>query len=256
MNVDILPELVEGFAANILAYAVLLAAIATITMALLELVKAVARLRLNYHKRMVEQWVSSRDCFQELLVLTVAEVKSSGALFDQPTSKMMGQIQSACSVVMDFPLLYPNMYRFLTDVPTSEAAARETGGGTGAGGRTSDADTWRDFAARLDQPRGEGAPDGAPPPGIEAATRARARLDHFVTRKLDAFQTRTEYIWARANQVAAVVAAAVFIWVLLRTPEIGASWRQAAILAAFGGMLAPFAKDVVSALSGLRARPT
>ncbi len=36
---NVLPNLVDGVTANVLAYAVLLAAVATITMALLELVK-------------------------------------------------------------------------------------------------------------------------------------------------------------------------------------------------------------------------
>lgn len=254
MELDILPELVEGFAANIVAYAALLAAIATVTMALLELVKAVLRLRLSYHRRMVREWIGDERRYEELLVLTVAGVDSAGALFDQPTDRMMGQIQSATNVVMDFPMLYPELYEFLTGEPSSAAAARETELSGKTRGKTSDAEVWREFAIRLEASDGEGGAGAPPLEGIGRATRARTRLDHFVTRRLDAFQTRTEYIWARANQVAAVVGAAVFILVLLVRVGIEASGLQAFFLASFGGMVAPFAKDVMTALSGLRAR--
>lgn len=251
---DILPELVEGFAANIVAYAALLAAIATITMALVELVKVVLRLRLIYHRRMVQDWLGDERRYEELLVLSVASVDSAGALFDQPTDRMMGQIQSATSVVMDFPMLYPALYEFLTGEPASEAAARETSLAGRTHGTTSDAAVWREFAARLEEVDGDSGPNAPPLKGIGRATRARNRLDHFVTRRLDAFQTRTEYIWARMNQIASVLGAAIFILVLLTRSSIETSALQSFFLAVSGGMIAPFAKDVVSALSGLRAR--
>lgn len=254
MDLEILPELVEGFAANIVAYAALLAAIATVTMALLELLKATLRLRLTYHRRMVRDWLADERRYEELLVLSVAGVDSAGALFDQPTDRMMGQIQSAASVVMDFPMLYPALYEFLTGEPASAAAARETSGAGTTHGSTSDAEVWREFAQRLEMSDGDGGAGGPALDGVARATRARSRLDHFVTRRLDAFQTRTEYIWARMNQAAAVVGGAVFILVLLARTGIDASWIQSFFLAVSGGMLAPFAKDVVAALSGLRAR--
>lgn len=244
----LLPQIVDGFAANILAYAVLLAAVATITMALLELAKAIVRVRLHYHRRMVSEWVGP-DAYRELLLLAVAEVESAGALFDQPTDKMMGQIQSAANVALDFPELYPAFYGFLTRAPRSDAARRETGDGASAA--TDDAAVWRTYSRMLDLDR---TGDDALPPGAQAAMRARARLDHFTTRKLDAFQTRTEYIWARANQLVAVVGCGAFILVILASLPL--SLGQKVMLAAFGGMIAPFAKDVVTALGGLRARAT
>jgi hypothetical protein len=246
---DILPPIVEGVAANILAYAVLLAAIATITMALLELVKAVTRARPIYHRKLVQAWV--RDAYGELLVLTVAEVKSAAALFDQPTDKMMGQVQAAANVALDFPELYPKLYAFLTRIPQSPAA--ESAGVSPAGAlKPDDANVWRDYSRTLDNDRKS---DDELPPGAQAAMRARARLDHFVTRKLDAFQTRAEYLWGRANQLIAVIGCAAFTLILIFNSEaIDVSPVQGFFLATFGGMIAPFAKDVVTALSGLRAK--
>src|SRR5579872_4717051 len=92
----ILPPLVDGFSANILAYAVLLASIATITIALLELVKAVFKLRLVYQKRMVKRWINkklptSNTAYEQLIILSVSDIDSANALFDQPSEKMMGE---------------------------------------------------------------------------------------------------------------------------------------------------------------------
>lgn len=237
---DILPTIVEGVAGNILAYAVLLAAIATIAMALLELLKAVTQARRHYHRAEVAKWAG--DAYEELLLLAVAGVDSAGALFDQPTDKMMGQIQSAANVALDFPELYPVFYGFLTTAPQSRATAADS----------RDAEVWRDYSRTLDLDR---TPDDRLPEGAQAAMRARSRLDHFVTRKLDAFQTRTEYIWARVNQVVALLGCGTLIYFVLHRSNLpNLSVPQTFFLVVFGAMLAPFAKDVVTALTGLRAR--
>jgi hypothetical protein len=245
---DILPTIVEGVVANILAYAVLLAAIATIAMALLELLKAVSRVRLLYHRWMIKRW--SEQAYPELLLLTVTEVDSAGALFDQPTDKMMGQVQSAANVALDFPEIYPTLYAFLTRTPASVAARRETGVGESSG-KAEDAQVWRQYSRTLDNDRRS---DESLPEGAQAAMRARARLDHFVTRKLDAFQTRTEYIWARSNQLVATIGCGVLIYYVLDASRLELTPTQFFFLIVFGAMLAPFAKDVVTALTGLRAR--
>jgi hypothetical protein len=262
---DLLPNLVDGFAANLIAYATLLAAIATLTMALLELLKAVLQLRPQYHRRMVRRWLASEACYEELLILSVAGVDSANALFDQPTGKMMGQLQAATNVVVEFPAMFPAMYDFLTRVPRSEAAAAETTGRGVAAAGTSDAQVWRAFVAQLESPApapgaarsplSAASADEPDPAVVRAATHARTRIDHFISRKLDAFQTRTEYLWARANQTAAVAGAAGVIVYLLQSQSVATSWLQQVTLAAFGGMVAPFAKDVVSALTGLKTRP-
>ncbi len=101
----LLPPLVDGFTANLLAYAGLLAAISTIVMTLLELVKAMTRMRLTYQARMVKQWLrENSDAFDQLIVLSIADRSMAGALFDQPSEKMMGQIQAAANVALDHTL--------------------------------------------------------------------------------------------------------------------------------------------------------
>jgi hypothetical protein len=224
----------------------MLAAIATSAMALLELAKGVTRARLFYHRSMVKRW--TEDAYPQLLLLTVAEVDSAGALFDQPTDKMMGQVQSAANVALDFPDIYPDLYRFLTRTPQSTAAQRETGVGESAD-KAEDAQVWREYSRTLDADRQS---NDSLPEGAQAAMRARARLDHFVTRKLDAFQTRTEYIWARLNQIVALLGCGVLMYYLLSGTSLDEPRKW--VLTIFGAMLAPFAKDVVTALSGLRSK--
>jgi hypothetical protein len=242
---DLLPPLVGGFTANILAYAVLLAAIATIIMALLELTKALLHLRLFYHRYMISKWLNDDQRYNELLILAVGEKDDSSMLFDQPTDKLMGQIQAVANVVMDFPHLYPALYEFLTHIPQA---------GSSLSGEKADSKIWSEFSRHVSSLQERDKQE------LQLATQARARLDHFVARKLDAFQTKTEYKWARLNQLVSVVGSAIFICALLVKLEESKAVKgdysasQIFLLSAFGGMLAPFAKDVVSALSNLRAK--
>ncbi len=243
-----LPGIVDSFVGNILSYAVLLASIATITMTFLELIKAVFGLRLNYHRKKIVSWLKNEQAYHELLILSVAEVESADALFDQPTDKMLGQIQAATNVVIDFPDLYPAMYDFLTGVPRSEAARAETNQSDNNYNdqkSSQDRDIWANFITRA----GTAPSDEA----TQAATKARARIDHFVSRKLDAFQTRTEYKWARLNQYWAVGGASILIFSFLRMLDPHPSpIIPAVFLALFGGMISPFAKDIITGLSSIK----
>jgi hypothetical protein len=229
-----LPKLVDGVAGNILSYALILAAVATITMAFLELIKAVFKLRFKYHLSKVQKWIHDDKAFEQLIVLTVAKKDAEEALFDQPTDKLMAQIQAAANIAVDFPDTYPALYEFFACNPLDQ------------GGLDSDAAIWKNFISQTLV-----TPD-AKSPLVQRATRARTSIDHFVSRRLDAFQTRTEYLWARKNQYWSVAASTLFLTVLL--VYIGVPLVWAILLAGFGGMMAPFAKDIVTALSGLRTK--
>jgi hypothetical protein len=245
-----LPDLVNNMVGNILSYALILAAISTITMTFLELFKALLKLRPKYHRKKVQRWIGNRDAYDELLVLTVTDQQASDALFDQQTDKMMGQIQAAANVIVDFPENYQRLYQFLTKIPEpyrsenkNEARIRSK-----REPEPSDAEIWYDFISRQDL-KVEVSPSS---PEVQQATRARARIDHFVARKLDAFQSQTELYWARQNQFLSVSTASVFLIALLLYIGVPVVWSV--VLAIFGGMMAPFAKDVVSGLSGIRTK--
>ncbi|MCW4470245.1 hypothetical protein OGH69_14805 [Flavobacterium sp. MFBS3-15] len=249
-----LPPLVDNFIGNILSYAVVLATVATITMTFLEMFKTILKWKLNFHKSRVRFWVGNQSQFEELLILTVANIDSANALFDQPTDKMMAQIQAATNVAIDYPDMYPHLYAFITGSPQSEAAARETGGSgyRDTNETPTDAQIWSSFILSKTKVSNNDISNPEFDLQLQAATKARARIDHFIARKLDALQTQLEYNWARKNQYLAVFACACLLMGLLLSlnvpilPAIGLSF--------FGGMMAPLAKDIVSALSGLKSK--
>jgi hypothetical protein len=237
---------VESFSGKILDYALLLAAIGTIAMALLELVKSVTFWRRHFHRRRVGHWLAgapdANAAEQQLMLLAAGGKENAAVLYDQPAAKLMGQIQAAANVALDFPSKYAALYEFLATVPQ----ARELRAGA------DDAKTWRQFSEQ----RMEGRPRKAIADDVQAraATQARARLGNLVSRKLDVLQNNIEFAWARLNQLWSVAGGgALLAWILLhQTPA--PSPELVVLLSLLGGLVAPFAKDLVSALTGLRAR--
>ncbi|GAA3971171.1 hypothetical protein GCM10022246_24580 [Pedobacter ginsengiterrae] len=97
-----LPELVNKFAGSILAYALLLAAVARFTMSYLDLTKSLFFSRLSFLKNSMRDWLYSEANYRDLLILTFAGVDIEDALFDQPTDRMKGQIQWGANVAIGF----------------------------------------------------------------------------------------------------------------------------------------------------------
>ena len=235
-----LTKTIEGLSTRILDYALVLAAVGTIAMALIELVKALTFSRLLFHRLMIARWLGDDASLRsELLTLAAGGPANANALYDQPSEKLMAQVQAAANVALDFPMVYPRFYAFLTT-------------GSAAAGAKSDQEKWREFAPKLAQ----GVPAD---PGARAtfeqesrdSTQARARLGNLVTRRLDAVQTRIDYVWARLNQILAVAAGALILSYSLPStiPEF-----TRFVMSVTGGLIAPFAKDVVNKLTGLQAR--
>jgi hypothetical protein len=238
---------VESLSGKILDYALLLAAIGTIAMALLELIKNVTYWRRHFHRRRIERWLAtapdSKAAQQQLMLLAAGGLQNAAVLYDQPAAKLMGQVQAAANVALDFPSKYPAFYGFIAAMPQ----VRELREGA------DDAKIWLKFSAeRMEgRPRKAGITDDMQARG---AAQARARLGNLVSRKLDVLQNEIEFDWARLNQLWSVASGgALLAWVLLNqkphpSPEL------IVLLSLLGGLVAPFAKDVVSALTSLRAR--
>lgn len=245
LDLPALTKTIEGISGRILDYALVLAAVGTITVALIELIKVVTRGRLLFHRSMIDRWIEGNDAVRlELLVLAAGGAENASALYDQPSEKMLGQIQAAANVALDFPQVYPDFYALLTR-------------GSATVDANADHERWRRFAPRMAQ----GIPtEPTAKAQFEAdardSTQARARLGNLVTRKLDALQTRIDYVWARLNQTVAVVCGALLLYVALpavvNSSPVPATTRW--LMAVIGGLIAPFAKDVVNKLSGLQVR--
>ena len=247
-SLDVLATNLTNFNGSVLDYAIVLAAIGTVTMALIELFKSVFDMRLKFHRWRVSKWIEDSAARDELLMVAsggmvgmpvqtgvamfaVGEVPLGDAIFDQPTEKLLGQIQSAVNLIMDFPQLYPSAYRFIAAPLPSH-------------GTTNDMELWQQVAEEL--AAGTEVADNR----SRAATQARARINTIIARRLDGFQNATLYLWAELNQRASVILGAVLILIL-----VGPSGGPNAVLfAGLGGLVAPFAKDIVTALSGLKTK--
>ena len=247
MDTSTIAVTVESFSGRILDYALLLAAIGTIAMALLELIKSVTYWRRHFHRGRLERWLAtasdSKSAHQQLMLLAAGGPGNANVLYDQTTAKLMGQVQAAANVALDFPAKYPAFYEFIAAMPQ----VRELREGT------DDAKTWLKFSAeRMEgRPRKVSITDDMQARG---AAQARARLGNLVSRKLDVLQNEIEFDWARLNQLWSVAGGgALLAWILLnQKPHL--SPDMVVLLSLLGGLVAPFAKDVVSALTSLRAR--
>ncbi len=261
-------DVVNNFSGLILNYAILLAAIGTITMAIIELYKSVSNSRLHFHKNRTRVWLQADqnpEAYSEMLSLAtghplreaflekqsvgfaraaIGEVHFSDVIFDQPADKMLGQMQAAVNIVLDFPQKYQALYAFLTG---SESANK----------LHDDAQLWMEYCGKVSAGASAGITwkEDDKQLGRDAA-QARARLANLVARKLDGFQNETQYLWAEYNQRASVIIGTAFLLYVLSQVDSARNlgWMGILLLSVFGGMISPFAKDVVSALSGLSAK--
>lgn len=251
---DIAPvaTIIDAIASKSLDYAVLLAAIGTLSMAFIELLKGLTAFRRHFHRRELALWMPDQDCRSELLVLAAGGEQNADVLFDQPTERMLGQIQAASNLSLEYPDRYPHTYAFFTQedlqlklMQTSDA--------------TNDSESWANFATRIaregfttdEAQRFKQESEG------RAAQQARVRLGNLIARRLDMFQNRTQYRWARLNQLFSIITGATLTAYALSSTNKIDSPRDLFVLlllSLLAGMLAPFAKDVVAAISGMRTK--
>ena len=256
---------IDGFADFLLEYFLVLAAAGALAMAIVELFKKLLDARTRFHARRVTRWLTewgagSPEALGELLHLAAgvrkedadcrarALIKDKGALqgwiwmnndqantaFALEIERMMACFQDAAELALTSPVLYPNLFDFIT------SAAEQV-----------DRDKWRTEATETIT-AAESTADK-----MKARAERYARLRQAVKRKLDAFQTFTDMQWANrtqfwSNVVGIAVLGAAFIAVHLTTGLQSQDWPLAVVFSVLGGMLAPLAKDVVTALQQVR----
>src|ERR1700680_2269896 len=225
-------------------YAAAIAAVSALSMGLLEFFKAVLDARRWYQEQHLRSWVHGQ-AFEDLVFLAIGDWKSLDALCSQPIEKMMGEIQSGANIALDSPDRFPALYDFLTHTDLYEAKDVR-------GLEASDADRAardrelhrRRVSFRPTQVRTIDAPPD--PESIDAA-KARIRLANLVSRKLDAFQLRTQYYWDRGNQLAAITISVAIVFMAL-TQNSGLDGGKLA-LGLVSGLVAPFVKDLATNLA-------
>ena len=251
---DIVPvaTIIDAITNQTLGYALLLAAIGTLSMAFIELLKGLTAFRRRFHQRELTRWMSDYNCRRELLVLAAGGEQNADVLFDQPTERMLGQIQAAANLALEYPDRYPLAYAFFTREDLQLNLAQ-------TGAKDDDSELWANFAKHItregftndETQRLKQETEG------RAAQQARVRLGNLVARRLDMFQNRTQYRWARLNQLLSIVIGATLTaYALAKATRIDSPTDifTLILLSMLAGMLAPFAKDVVAAVSGLRAK--
>ena len=252
---------ISRLASIALAYAGVLAAAGTVAMAFVELIKGLFDLRKYFLAYMLNAWLGEKKdvVLPELLYLAIADKSHESVLCGQPLEKMMGQLQAAARIALDYPEQFPNLFRFLASTDFESLTAN----GVPAAAARHDRDMWhgnaktvRDISAQLRHASANVPPiqnnQNTNPPSDPAKTasdaaQAKARLASLVGRKLDGFQLRTQFWWDRSNQAFSILISIVVLELAASTLELGqvASFSIGLI----GGLLAPFAKDFSQSLA-------
>jgi hypothetical protein len=250
---------------RILSYAVALAAVGALAMALTEAWKKVFDSKRRYH---ASRWTrlmlppgadaANRIAYAELLQLCTgcsgpeakvavdrlekegapprrqaADESHAYAIFAQETSAMMVMIMDAVDVAMAAsPSSYDALFRVMV-----------------AGANKADVNRWANRNASRQQS----------PTDARELAEVFGRLRQIARRRIDAFQVYTEERWAAGNQLAANAVGTMIMGTALYTLAQGRVQLATAggiaagvLLSLTGGLLAPVAKDLVTALKKVR----
>jgi len=270
MEFEQIKTVINNFVDFILNYAITLAAIGGLSMALIEALKSIFSWRDRWHRWKVCDWIQGmtipvnifaklnipsesdeaafhHTVYTQLILLTTGQnvptgemgkgiellpwsLSESNALFALELEKLMGQIQDAADMALAHPHHYSALYLFLT-----------------AGGDSKDIAYWYECARN-------------PPVSTQedmALAKQQAdtysRLRQFIRRRLDAFQLATSYQWQTLNQIVSVALGSVLLFASLVFISKESNWIGLAVISLIGGIVAPVAKDLVMALKRVRS---
>lgn len=296
----------------ILSYAITLAALGAVTVALIEAWKKLRDTQAKFHRRSVLRWLENEGapdarrvdgrapaattpsrhylaapivsmgtdgppydagrCFEQLLLLTtgVGSIQPDAAraryqpavdmgrmryhrsiefaLFELDLERMMGQVQDAADIALNNPLLFRDLFQFIT--------------------RSADPGDVTEWLKDVETPMTTLAHDD---PQRKVIADRYTRLKQLVRRHLDSFQIVTAMRWREWNQLWAFLVGVVLLFLAqwMTLPSAG-DWRWAdsstwvlpkqdgwavfkmGVGSLLGGMLAPVAKDLVDALSQVK----
>lgn len=243
----------DSLASTALDIAILLAAIGTIGMALVEVVKAAIGWRGYFHATRINAFIRRRAvvldsetvrrldpsrAWRQVMDLVAGDEAGPAlrAWLSQPTDRLFVRLRAAAEVAIDWPRDYEQVFRLLVG----------------------DLDAAEEWYALTDderiQPRPR-RPDDADGSGPE---QLRVRLSRAATHRLEALEMHVQWWWAFFNQVSGIAASVIVFMIVAPMTETfkGKDCLELAALAMLAGMLSPFAKDLKDNLGnlGLRAR--
>jgi hypothetical protein len=151
---------------------------------------------------------------------------------------MMGQIQEAADIALSNPFVYEELYLFLTQ-----------------GAREDDISNWQRESELVPDEKSQDRQ------AMKERVDAYARLSKLVKRRLDSLQITISYQWRSRNQRYSITLGGAILFVCLAYIEISAStwaminpliWLRIFAVSLLGGIVAPVAKDLVTALKKVR----
>lgn len=240
----------DVLATSTLDIAILLAAIGTVGMAFVEVVKTAVGFR-SVFQRWLLDWCVARRCAQlesldgdieaadvrsHLLRLAAGDDTGTAlrAWWSQPTDQLFVRLRAASEVAIDFPDLHRPLFLFLVgDLRAAQA--------------------WLGLpeAERDDLPQRVRV-DRA---GIDRA-RLRGHLSTAASHRLEALEMHVQWWWSSVNQAFGIGSSLVVFLIVAPNTRTFAETGGFTLLA-FGlmaGVLSPFAKDLKEGLKGLGLR--
>jgi len=263
-------EVIQELVNFLLRYAVTLAAISALSMALIEAAKAIGSIRSRFHKKSILKWIEESqlsnqgDVYAQLIQLTTGEIvehnemnnsigslpwniSASNSIFTIELKEMMGQIQSAADVALSYPYKYKEFYHFLAKDVSEDMKEKWTGYSKSPPTSTSvDPNEAKDQADTY------------------------TNLHQYIQRRLDAFQLTTSYRWQRLNQFSSwLIGFLLLFGTLLYTAQTNPQYKVFSkvnelneirwglfsiflFISLIGGIMAPTAKDLVVGLKKIR----
>lgn len=234
---------IENFASgHALTFVLSLAAVGTISMALIQVVKELAPVRRWYQKRWLTAWLArqiakaepieadlpaaSPDLVRDALV-ELATGGDERAMFDLSADQMVAQMNAAAQMALDYPQLNKPLLRAL-----SAGASRD--------------DLMLIFL--LSSPDEEASPSST-------FNDARNRVGHRLQRNLDGLMIALGNDWRWWMHFCAIGLTILLVEAAAISYGLSASQLLlAAFIGLIGGYLAPIARDLVAALQSLRLR--
>ena len=268
-HADILQFAVDRFTELLWPAVTALAAVGILSMALLEIWKTLWHARRKFQQKNFETWIrdvarrTGRDGERALTnLIDLATAGNADALYDLPVERFSGQINAAVQIA----LAYPDKYSDVVGILAHKA-------------EQSDIDI-------IVGPR----PEANDKEGKQTYADARNRVGNLTQRSLDAIQIDIGERWARGLHIRSVIVSSVLILIAAilsyqdaspvsasggsETSASGGSETSApggseildvimsdpggfviwVVIAIVGGMVAPVARDLVSALKTVRDR--
>jgi hypothetical protein len=239
-------ELTDGLTtitAWVKTWGIPLAAIGTISMALLQTAKTVFPMRRRFQETRIRKWLDSRNCKSasgaETDLINLVAAGDKDAFYNSDIDAVCSEIKNSLTAVLD----YPNLHRDLVDCLASTATEDDLDSLL----KPPDADLFL-------KPAHQSTPEERNE--IRRYAIAKTRVGAEMRCAVDAIQTSIAFQWKKRLQILSIVVSGVVGMIALNvgaTPGIPPSLGASIVIGILSGFLAPVARDLVAAVESWRS---